>query len=267
MASSFPPNTHQDHDPLQQEAVEEDADWLELGLGLNTACTKAHHDGSNSVLAHASSSSSSILQAHQRSELELELGLGLGLGLELQPGLRLDDEGVRRNLGVVMPLSNYNGLWEHHSNHDDMSSLTTLITSPPWLALHDREMPVPDVSHDYCRRPQSGLWFILRSSINRYGEALPQIPKAYIRVKDENVTVFLVKKYLVRKLGLSNEAEIDVSCMGQKLLHSQTLKHVRDAVWLPRLVESLNSTTALCENPHDSSINHLMSLHYGRRCF
>ncbi|KAA8522633.1 hypothetical protein F0562_013006 [Nyssa sinensis] len=100
----------------------------------------------------------------------------------------------------------------------------------------------------------------------RDGEELPQLPRAYIRVKDENVTVFMVKTYLVRKLGLSNEAEVDVSCMGQKLLHSQTLKHVRDSIWLPRLVESVNSRTAMIENSNEISINHLMSLHYGRRC-
>lgn len=29
-----------------------------------------------------------------------------------------------------------------------------------------------------------------------------------IKKRDENVTVFMVKKYLVRKLGLSNEAEV-----------------------------------------------------------
>ncbi|KAM4106329.1 hypothetical protein ACJW30_04G055200 [Castanea mollissima] len=92
--------------------------------------------------------------------------------------------------------------------------------------------------------------------LHRDGEVLPQIPKAYIRVKDENVTVFMVKKYLVTKLGLSNEAE--------NLLHAQTLKQVRDAVWLPRLLESVNSTLSF-EESNDRSTKYLMSLHYGRR--
>ncbi|XP_031270906.1 protein LAX PANICLE 2-like [Pistacia vera] len=102
--------------------------------------------------------------------------------------------------------------------------------------------------------------------MNRVGQALPQIPKAYIRVKDENMTVFTVKKYLVRKLGLSNEAEIDILCMGQNLLQTQTLKQVRDAVWLPGLIQSINSTALVFATSQGRPINHLMQLHYGRRC-
>ncbi|KAM7513921.1 hypothetical protein LguiA_003504 [Lonicera macranthoides] len=42
----------------------------------------------------------------------------------------------------------------------------------------------------------------------------------------------MVKTYLVTKLGLSNEAEIEISCMGQKLLHSETLKNGRAGRWV-----------------------------------
>jgi hypothetical protein len=53
--------------------------------------------------------------------------------------------------------------------------------------------------------------------------------------------------------------------MGQSLLHTQTLKQVRDAVWLPRLLESVDSTMSF-EDSYDGSTQHLMSLHYSRPC-
>lgn len=62
--------------------------------------------------------------------------------------------------------------------------------------------------------------------------------------------------------------QIDISCMGQNLLHTQTLKEVRDAVWVPRLLESVNSTILSLEDYSlDMSSKHLMSLHYERRSY
>jgi hypothetical protein len=53
--------------------------------------------------------------------------------------------------------------------------------------------------------------------------------------------------------------------MGQNLLDTQTLKQVRDAVWLPRLLEYVDSTMSF-EDSYDGSTQHLMSLHYSRPC-
>ncbi|KAL1821480.1 hypothetical protein ACET3Z_016349 [Daucus carota] len=70
--------------------------------------------------------------------------------------------------------------------------------------------PAVPSSMPFRVRPQPGLWFTLRSSPTRKREMwLPQIPKMYIRVKeDEKVTVLMVKTYLLTKLGLSNEAQV-----------------------------------------------------------
>ncbi|KAK1405048.1 hypothetical protein POM88_004653 [Heracleum sosnowskyi] len=119
-------------------------------------------------------------------------------------------------------------------------------------------------------RPQPGLWFTLRSSPNRKREiSLPQIPKMYIRVKDDKVTVLMVKTYLVTKLGLSNEAEIEILCRGQRLMNPQMLKHVRDTIWLPRLMESVVKSGESCTVISISNgvpVNHLMCLDYERKC-
>ncbi|KAF8405794.1 hypothetical protein HHK36_007871 [Tetracentron sinense] len=186
MASSCPINTIS-YEPLEEEDNEENL-LEELELGLSLGCTKPEP---RSSLVSATASSSSRLHFHP------ELGLGLGF----------DNEAVRNRSGrlsVAPP-----------SNHHPHASSLTLVQAPSWpwhmhssgfLRHENLQIPVPKV-HDYSPRPETGLWFSLRSSINREGKALPQISKAYIRVKDEKVTVFMVKTYLVRKLGLSNEVE------------------------------------------------------------
>ncbi|PKU74494.1 E3 ubiquitin protein ligase DRIP2 [Dendrobium catenatum] len=58
-------------------------------------------------------------------------------------------------------------------------------------------------------RPQAGVWFMLKASQNQVREPfLPQIPKSYLRIKDGRMTVRLLKKYLVNKLGLEDESEV-----------------------------------------------------------
>ncbi|XP_022751961.1 uncharacterized protein LOC111300601 isoform X2 [Durio zibethinus] len=268
-----------------------DKDWLELGLGFRIACRKQEEDQEHqpnpTISVPVAASASSLLQAKQKppgcSSAGLQLGLSLGIELESRvPGLELDrdksedhEPGAMRVIDMVPPGNHDQSLWQnqdedHYDDDDDdygdMAWWPCDMKSGSFLGLDDWQMPVPNNSHDcFTRtRPHSGLWFTLQAYTNRDGEALPQIPKAYIRVKDENVTIFMVKKYLVAKLGLSNEAEVEISCMGQKLLHTQTLKQVRDCVWLPRFEESVSfqnySHQSNCVN------NHLMSLHYGRRC-
>ncbi|URE10669.1 hypothetical protein MUK42_23885 [Musa troglodytarum] len=59
------------------------------------------------------------------------------------------------------------------------------------------------------RRPQSGVWFMLRAAQNQGREPfLPQIPKSYLRIKDGRMTVRLLMKYLVTRLGLEDESEV-----------------------------------------------------------
>ncbi|XP_042445707.1 protein LAX PANICLE 2-like [Zingiber officinale] len=110
------------------------------------------------------------------------------------------------------------------------------------------------------RRPQSGVWFTLQAMRNHGREPfLPQIPKSYLRIKDGRMTVRLLIKYLVNKLVLEDESEVEITCRGQTLLPSLSLLHVRDHLWRSR--ESPSATLL------QDSINpdHIMMLHYGRR--
>ncbi|BBG93844.1 hypothetical protein Prudu_001975 [Prunus dulcis] len=68
---------------------------------------------------------------------------------------------------------------------------------------------------DPPRRPQSGIWFMLQASQNQ----------------DRRMTIRLIKKYLVNKLRLDSESEVEITCRGQQLLPFLTLQHVRDNIW------------------------------------
>ncbi|KAG6470508.1 protein LAX PANICLE 2-like [Zingiber officinale] len=112
------------------------------------------------------------------------------------------------------------------------------------------------------RRPQSGVWVTLQAKRNRGREPfLPQIPKSYLRIKDGRMTVRLLIKYLMNKLVLEDESEVEITCRGQRLLPSLSLLHVRDQLWCSR--ESSSSAAM----PLQDSLNpdHIMMLHYGRR--
>ncbi|KAK4788346.1 hypothetical protein SAY86_019665 [Trapa natans] len=112
------------------------------------------------------------------------------------------------------------------------------------------------------RRPHSGIWFMLQASQNQSREpSLPQITKSYLRIKDGKMTVRLLMKYLVNKLSLHTESEIEIRCRGQELEPCLTLQYVRDNVWIKR------DSFALLPPPQESSScsDHLMVLHYGRR--
>lgn len=142
------------------------------------------------------------------------------------------------------------------------SSSYPFIPPSPYFKVH----PGADVAGESStfrlveapRRPHSGLWFMLQASQNQGKEPyLPQIPKSYLRIKDGRMTVRLLIKYLVNKLRLDSESEVEITCRGQQLLPFLTLQHIRDNIWNPR-----DTVTLLADS---STTDHVMVLNYGRR--
>ncbi|GLT78667.1 hypothetical protein SLA2020_501950 [Shorea laevis] len=73
------------------------------------------------------------------------------------------------------------------------------------------------------------IWFTLLASVDQEGnEPLPQISSRYLRVKDRNLTVLFIKKYLAQKLGLFSEAEVEISLAGQPVGSSLEIHHLVD---------------------------------------
>ncbi|CAH8301089.1 unnamed protein product [Eruca vesicaria subsp. sativa] len=114
---------------------------------------------------------------------------------------------------------------------------------------------------DPPKRPHSGLWFLLQASQFQEKEPfLPQVNKRYLRIKDGKITVRLLIKYLMKKLQLESESEIEIRCRGQQLSPLLTMQHVRDTIWSPKSSSS-QSFTSLRDS---STSDHVMILHYGR---
>ncbi|KAL5224814.1 hypothetical protein ABZP36_011453 [Zizania latifolia] len=79
---------------------------------------------------------------------------------------------------------------------------------------------------------EAGTWFVLRAAQNQRREPpLPQIPRSFLRVRDGRMTVRVVMMYLVNKLGLEDDLQLEITCRGQRLLPEMTLQHVRDSIW------------------------------------
>ncbi|KAI9114378.1 hypothetical protein K1719_014606 [Acacia pycnantha] len=199
----------EDGDNLEEE---EESDLLQLKLGLGSDATLGRKTVGNDNNGEESNPVTSRCGS----------SLGLGLGLKLWPNMEERQEGSEM-VGV------------------ELSATRRFIGRLPSWQLADSSQDWYNPAHHYSH---SGLWFTLHSSTNQSGEALPQVPKAYIRVKNEDMTIFMVKKYLVTKLGLFNENEVEILCMGQRLMNVQSLKVVRDSIWIPALVHSLNSSLA-----------------------
>ncbi|KAK3043482.1 hypothetical protein RJ639_002061 [Escallonia herrerae] len=73
------------------------------------------------------------------------------------------------------------------------------------------------------------IWLSLVASKYQEGDApLPQIPSCYLMIKDVNIPVSLIRKYLVRKLDLYREDEVEIRLRGQPLLPSLHLHNVVD---------------------------------------
>ncbi|CAN4093342.1 unnamed protein product [Withania somnifera] len=91
---------------------------------------------------------------------------------------------------------------------------------------------VLDISTSRCERRIYPIWFSLVADEDQAGNApLPQISASYLRIKDGNVPVSFIQKYLVRKLDLKSEDEVEIRCMGQPIVPSLLLNSLVD-MWL-----------------------------------
>ncbi|KAJ9185833.1 hypothetical protein P3X46_005420 [Hevea brasiliensis] len=73
------------------------------------------------------------------------------------------------------------------------------------------------------------IWFSLVASEDQKGDdSLPQISACYLRIKDGKMPVSFIQKYLVKKLDLANEAEVEIMCRGQPVLPTLQLHNLVD---------------------------------------
>ncbi|KAM0016685.1 putative protein LAX PANICLE 2 [Helianthus debilis subsp. tardiflorus] len=230
-------NNNQDKDKDKEK--EEDGGWLRLSLGSRIDLSPA--SGSNST---SSSSSSSRRPGDHIHEAALTTTPPPPPPPPPQQQLSFQ---FRGSIPITpapptLFLQPRRAQYHHHMiNTSYLPSSSSLSVSPRCPAA-----------------APSGLWFILQPSQTQIKEPyLPQLPKRYLRIKDGRTTVGLLIKYLVYKLQLDAEFEVEITCKGKQLLPFLSLQHVRDNIWNNTPGNEVVSSLA-------SSIEHLMVLNYGR---
>uniref|UniRef100_A0A6M2EJG8 RING-type domain-containing protein n=1 Tax=Populus davidiana TaxID=266767 RepID=A0A6M2EJG8_9ROSI len=109
-------------------------------------------------------------------------------------------------------------------------------------------------------RRSGPVWFSLLAS-EREGEApLPQIPSSYLRLKDGNVPVSFIQKYLMKKLDLASEAEVEIRCMGRPVIPTLLLYNLVDQ-WL----QTVPKTEQVPVTAGFSAKDYVMVLAYARK--
>ncbi|KAF5459337.1 hypothetical protein F2P56_023292 [Juglans regia] len=91
---------------------------------------------------------------------------------------------------------------------------------------------VLDAANAKPKRRPGPVWFSLVASEDQEGSApLPQIPVNYLRIKDGNVPVSFIQKYVMRKLDLTSAVEVEIKCMGQPVVPTWRLHNLVD-LWV-----------------------------------
>ncbi|XP_073284616.1 E3 ubiquitin protein ligase DRIP2-like [Primulina huaijiensis] len=110
-------------------------------------------------------------------------------------------------------------------------------------------------------RKNHPIWFSLVAADEQEGDAtpLPQISAGYLRIKDGNIPVSFIQKYLTRKLDLTGEDEVEIKFMGQAIIPTLTLNNLVD-LWL-----QATSTERISATIGSSAKDFVMVLGYARK--
>ncbi|CAA0840728.1 E3 ubiquitin protein ligase DRIP1 [Striga hermonthica] len=118
-----------------------------------------------------------------------------------------------------------------------------------------------DAENPTYNRKLETFWFsLVASETQKSKKPLEQIPSKYLRVKDGNMTVSFIKKYLVKKLNLSCEDEVEISVYGHELPVSMQIREVME-IWLQAAPASETRPAVVGSSAEDF----LLTLTYGRK--
>lgn len=120
---------------------------------------------------------------------------------------------------------------------------------------------VLDAAGAKYERRNGPIWFSLVASEDQRGSTpLPQISSSYLRIKDGNIPVSFVQKYLMMKLDLSSESEVEIKCMGQPVIPTLQLYNLVD-LWL----QTASTSERLSAMIGSSAKDFVMVLTYARK--
>uniref|UniRef100_A0A0A9CYU7 RING-type domain-containing protein n=1 Tax=Arundo donax TaxID=35708 RepID=A0A0A9CYU7_ARUDO len=105
----------------------------------------------------------------------------------------------------------------------------------------------------------SPVWFSLIASFDQKGAPpLPQIPAHYLRIRDGNISASSIQKYIMQKLSLISESEVEISCCGQPVNPAQPVRNLVER-WL-----RVGPTRPLQTVIGSSGGDYVMVISYGR---
>ncbi|KAI3801039.1 hypothetical protein L1987_29140 [Smallanthus sonchifolius] len=106
----------------------------------------------------------------------------------------------------------------------------------------------------------SPIWFHLVASEQQEGEPLGQIQGSFVRLKDGNTPVSVIQKFVMSKLKLGSEHEIELRCMGQPLVPTVLLGNLMD-MWLKKQPTSKTISVIV----GSSAKEYMMEISYARK--
>ncbi|KAI3741916.1 hypothetical protein L1987_59595 [Smallanthus sonchifolius] len=106
----------------------------------------------------------------------------------------------------------------------------------------------------------SPIWFHLVPSEQQEGEPLGQIEGSFVRLKDGNTPVSVIQRFVMSKLKLGSEHEIELRCMGQPLVPTVLLGNVMD-MWLQKQPTSKTISVIV----GSSAKEYMMEISYARK--
>ncbi|KAK6929870.1 hypothetical protein RJ641_003964 [Dillenia turbinata] len=105
------------------------------------------------------------------------------------------------------------------------------------------------------------VWFSLLASDTQEGDApLPQISSCYLRVKDGDLPVSYIKRYIMKKLDLTSEAEVEITLCGCPVMSSLQLSKLVE-VWS----DAIPASSSIESPPGGTAKDFVMELCYGRK--
>ncbi|MFS7930688.1 putative transcription factor C2H2 family [Helianthus anomalus] len=104
------------------------------------------------------------------------------------------------------------------------------------------------------------IWFHLVPSKEQEGEPLGQIEGSFVRLKDGNIPVSVIQKFIVSKLKLGSEHEVELRCMGQPLVPTLLLGNLME-MWLQKQPTSQTISVIV----GSSAKEYMMEICYARK--
>ncbi|KAG4908381.1 hypothetical protein JHK85_057886 [Glycine max] len=184
----------------------------------------------------------------------------------LEPLNSLVEPGSKKSRKKSTMRSNDNAADQNEStpsNSDSVQHQRPLSNQEKTLRIsEDLNFPAqPEIGSNIEGNKEFGpIWFCLVAAEEKKASArLPQLYSSYLRVKDGSVTVSYIKKYLVKKLGLASEDEVEITLQGRALLSSLQLRNLVD-MWLHTVPKNKIQTFV-----GSSAKDFIMALSYGRK--